>query len=85
MKLSGKGAVVAALLVVAVVLFVGCQKEKSAEAGSSEDGPTTIKVWTLWTDTTDDINAVAFRKALETAKTDIPDIVIEHEAPANQA
>ena len=85
MKLIRKGCTIAALLAVAAVLFVGCQKDDSAESASSEDGPTTIKVWTLWTDTTDDINAVAFRKALETAKTDLPDIVIEHDATANEA
>ena len=85
MKLIRKGCTIAALLAVAAVLFVGCQKDDSAESASSEDGPTTIKVWTLWTDTTDDINAVAFRKALETAKTDLPEIVIEHDATANEA
>ena len=86
MKLLTKNVLIAALLILAVIIFVGCQKEeKAASGGSSSEGPVPIKVWTLWTDTTDDVNAVAFRKALETAKADFPDIVIEHDATENEA
>ena len=77
MKLFRTGITFAVLLAFAVIVLVGCQKsEESAQADSTEDGPVTIKVWTLWTDTTDDVNAVAFRKALDSAQTDLPDIVI---------
>ncbi len=86
MKLLRRGTTLAVLLIFTVIVLVGCKEEKGAkETASSEGGPTTIKVWTLWTDTTDDINAVAFRKALETAKTDLPDIIIEHDATENEA
>src|SRR6056297_172963 len=86
MKLLRKGFKLAALLVCAVMVLAGCQeKEETTDSASAGDGPTTIKVWTLWTETTDDINAVAFRKALESAKTDLPDIVIKHDATENEA
>lgn len=85
MKLFRTGITFAVLLVFAVIVLVGCQDDGANEAASSGDGPVTIKVWTLWTDTTDDVNAVAFRKALESAQTDLPDIVIEHDATENEA
>lgn len=50
----------------------------------SEDGKTTITVWTQWTDT-DDTNSVAFRAALESAKTELPGIEIIHDATENEA
>lgn len=52
---------------------------------SNSDGVEKVTVWTLWTDGTDDVNAVAFRKALESAKTDLPGIVIEHDGIANES
>ncbi|MBI9098741.1 MAG: extracellular solute-binding protein, partial [Spirochaetaceae bacterium] len=67
-----------AMLAVSTVSATG-QQEAPA------DGPTTINVWTLWTETTDDVNAVAFHKALESAKTDLPNIIIEHDATENEA
>lgn len=86
MKLLRKEVIVTALLAFAVMCLVACQQsEESSDSASSQDGSTTINVWTLWTDTTDDVNAVAFHKALETAKTDLPDIVIEHDATQNEA
>lgn len=59
----------------------------AAAAGQGEkaaSGPVKVTVWTLWTDNPD-VNAVAFRKALESAKTDLPGIVIEHDATENEA
>jgi raffinose/stachyose/melibiose transport system substrate-binding protein len=50
-----------------------------------QDGPVTVSVWTLWTDGTGDVNAVAFREALESAKTDLPGIIIEHDGTENEA
>jgi len=57
----------------------------SGQNESTSDEPTTVSVWTLFTETMDDANAVAFRKALESAKTDLPGIVIEHDATENEA
>ncbi|HKK65741.1 MAG TPA: extracellular solute-binding protein [Clostridia bacterium] len=86
MKLIRKEFTLAVLLVCAMMVLGGCQeKDGSTDSASSGDDSVKIKVWTLWTDTTDDINAVAFRKALETAKTDLPDIIIEHDATENEA
>lgn len=56
------------------------QKEKDVQ-----DGPATVSVWTLWTDGTEDVNAIAFRKALVSAKTDLPNIIIEHDGTENEA
>ncbi|MBN2657642.1 MAG: extracellular solute-binding protein [Spirochaetales bacterium] len=76
-----KSILIAALIVSLALTsaFAGGQEDKAA------DGKTTVTVWTLWTETTDDANAVAFRKALETAKTDLPNIIIEHDAAENEA
>ena len=46
---------------------------------------TTLKVWTLWTDSVQDVNKVAFYNVLEKAKKDLPDITIEHDATENEA
>lgn len=80
MKILQKGLV---LLVLFSLITAGAFA--SGNKDQSEDGPTVVSVWTLWTETTDDVNAVAFRKALETAKTDLPDIIIEHDATENEA
>lgn len=57
-------------------------------APSSEPAPaekTTVKVWTLWTETGADANQKAFYRVLERAKTDLPDIIIEHDGTENEA
>lgn len=80
MKILQKGLV---LLVLFSLLAAGAFA--SGNKDQAEDGPTVVSVWTLWTETSDDVNAVAFRKALESAKTDLPDIIIEHDATENEA
>lgn len=70
------------LLVMFAITTVSANSQPEEEV---TDGPVTVSVWTLWTDGTDDVNAVAFRKALESAKTDLPDIVIEHDGTANES
>lgn len=72
--------VAAAALAVAAAAAVSAAGSRDATAA----GKTKVTVWTLWTDNPD-VNAVAFRKALESAKTDMPDIVIEHDATENEA
>ncbi len=57
-----------------------------AEASQpSEVKNATVRVWTLWTDPTKDSNAAYFYKVLESAKTDIPNIKIEHDATENES
>lgn len=60
----------------------GTQKE---EAKKEEGKTTTIKFWTLWTETVQDANAKAFWRVLGNYKNDLPDIVIEHDATENEA
>lgn len=54
-------------------------------AQTTSSGKTKVTVWTLWTDTTQDVNSIAFHKALESAVKDLPDIQIEHDATENEA
>jgi len=80
MKRMKKAAALAALLAFAAAsVFAGGSKE-----GAAAGGKTKVTVWTLWTDIPD-VNAVAFRAALESAKTDLSDIEIEHDATENEA
>ncbi len=51
----------------------------------SEVKNSTVRVWTLWTDPTKDSNAAYFYKVLESAKTDLPNIKIEHDATENES
>ena len=51
----------------------------------SEVKNATVRVWTLWTDPTKDSNAAYFYKVLESAKNDIPNIKIEHDATENES
>ncbi len=67
------------------VLAITTVSANSQKEEAAQDGPATVSVWTLWTDGTEDVNAVAFRKALESAKTDLPNIVIEHDGTENEA
>ncbi|MBN2617981.1 MAG: extracellular solute-binding protein [Spirochaetales bacterium] len=73
------GFLLLSILAVTTVAANG-QKEKV-----TADGPVKVSVWTLWTDGTEDVNAVAFRKALESAKKDLPGIIIEHDGTENEA
>ncbi|QEN04052.1 extracellular solute-binding protein [Thiospirochaeta perfilievii] len=73
-----------ALLLISLLGVSSTFSNSQKEAGT-ENGVKTVSVWTLWTDGTEDVNAVAFRKALESAKTDLPGIVIEHDGTANEA
>lgn len=83
------------LALVLMVSLVGCSKPvetaQTAEptaapaAAPAEVQKTTVKVWTLWTETASDANQKAFYRILEKAKTDLPDIVIEHDGTENEA
>lgn len=75
------------ILILGILVFCLAQGSVFANGDEekNEDGSINISVWTLWTDTSDDVNAVAFYKALESAKTDLPGIVIEHDATENEA
>lgn len=57
----------------------------SQAAQSSEVKNSTVKVWTLWTDPTKDSNAAYFYKVLESAKTELSNIKIEHDATENES
>lgn len=73
--------------VVLALAMAGLVLSNAAASGAGDkaaSGPVKVTVWTLWTDNPD-VNAVAFRKALESAKTDLPGIVIEHDATENEA
>jgi len=54
-------------------------------AKATEVKNSSVRVWTLWTDPTKDSNAAYFYKVLESAKTDIPNIKIEHDATENES
>lgn len=69
-------------LLVPACLFAGGSQE-GATAG--EDAKTTLNVWTLWTEGTQDVNAQAFRKVLEQARQAMPDLDIQHDATENEA
>lgn len=79
-------------LVLAVLLsLIGCSKPAPAAQNAApasapaETQKTTVKVWTLWTETASDANQKAFYRVLEKAKTDLPDIIIEHDGTENEA
>lgn len=74
--------IIAAAAVLAAFAAASASAAGSKDAGAA--GKTKVTVWTLWTDNPD-VNAVAFRAALESAKTDLPNIVIEHDATENEA
>lgn len=76
------------LALVMLVGLVGCSQPAPAAAPTEapkEVEKTTVKVWTLWTETAGDANQLAFFRLLEKAKTDMPDIVIEHDGTSNEA
>ncbi len=52
---------------------------------NSEVESANVRVWTLWTDPTKDSNAAYFYKVLESAKTDLTNITIEHDATENES
>ncbi|EMS72110.1 extracellular solute-binding protein [Ruminiclostridium cellobioparum] len=54
-------------------------------AKPSETKSATVRVWTLWTDPTKDSNAAYFYKVLESAKTELANITIEHDATENES
>ena len=56
-----------------------------ASAKPSETKSATVRVWTLWTDPTKDSNAAYFYKVLESAKTELANITIEHDATENES
>ncbi len=56
---------------------------KKEEAKPAEKA--TLKVWTLWTESVEDVNKKSFYRILESAKKDLPDITIEHDATENEA
>ncbi len=71
------------LLFVSLALFISlfsCEKQEEATQGIVQ-----VTVWTLWTESTQDANAAAFYKALESAKVDLPNIEIIHDATENEA
>lgn len=56
-----------------------------AAAQPSEVKSANVRVWTLWTDPTKDSNAAYFYKVLESAKTDLANITLEHDATENES
>ena len=66
------------LLVIIILLFSLANCKKSSKGK-------TVTVWTLWPESVQDTNAIAFHEALESAKTDMPDIIIEHDGTENEA
>lgn len=73
----------------ALTIFMAfCAVSGLAAAGNQEtaaEGPVTLNVWTLWTETSDDINAKAFFQVLEEARAAFPEFVIEHDGTENEA
>lgn len=59
------------------------EEPKKEEAKKEEKA--TLKVWTLWTESTEDTNKKAFYRVMENAKKDLPNITIEHDAAENEA
>lgn len=76
-----KSAVVFVLVVTAALSLSMCGKKEA----DSQGGKPVVKIWTLWTETSGDTNAVTFLELLEKAKTDLPDIIIEHDATENES
>jgi raffinose/stachyose/melibiose transport system substrate-binding protein len=82
MKKLSKIMLFTAVLLFAVQLISFAMGESDSAA---TDGKKQVTVWTVWTEATQDANAIAFYKALETAKTDLPDIEIIHDGTENEA
>ncbi len=57
----------------------------TTQATTQKVEPTTVKVWTLWTESAEDTNKKAFYNVMEKAKKDLPNIVIEHDSAENEA
>jgi raffinose/stachyose/melibiose transport system substrate-binding protein len=68
---------------------VAAPSDTTAAAPKADDTKkaekTTLKVWTLWTESVEDVNKKAFYRVLDNAKKDMPDITIEHDATENEA
>ncbi len=77
-KNSIKLLLIAFTLIMLLIIIPTCKK-------LGIGGKTKVVVWTLWTESTEDANAKAFRKALEKAKVDLPDIEIIHDGTENEA
>lgn len=62
-------------------------KDASGQAGDAkeETKPVKIQFWTIYTDANADANQKALVATLEKAKTDLPNIIIEHDATENEA
>ena len=71
-----------AALVVPAALFAGGSSEAATTGGSAK---ATLNVWTLWTESSQDVNAQVFRKVLAQAQQAMPDLVIQHDATENEA
>ncbi|MBZ4645679.1 MAG: raffinose/stachyose/melibiose transport system substrate-binding protein [Petroclostridium sp.] len=62
------------------------QNETKKEDAKNNEGKTVnIKLWTLWTESSQDANAKAFRVALKSMESALPDIKVEHDATENES
>lgn len=61
------------------------KKEETKKEETKKAEKVNLKVWTLWTEGTEDTNKKAFYRVMENAKKDLPDITIEHDATENEA
>lgn len=72
----------AVVLTAPAALFAAGSQDTAAARQTEK---VTINVWTLWTESSQDVNAKVFHRVFEEAKLEFPEIEFRHDATENEA